>query len=1026
MLVITDSSLYFIRNHNGKTFIAKFVLRIEILSCTATPHQGTGALNLNTSRGELRFTGEASALERIAEQLTGQPEADSSSSTWRSARSERASTHDDLTSKTPPPTEDFVNSFLDYDLTILDEPMLAAGLAKPESGFANRLLVCTESSLLELRKSWGKTRIEKAHNRAFFTDVSLKRSFGVWNLEISTYSGELKYTGERDQLERIAQFLRQWEHETDSRTETSNDSTEHTASEPNWSAANSVHRPPTKDSTAFELTDEVKQAGLGCLLLIGGVAIVIFIVAQFCNGSEPERETPSTTATDAAVSATRIKPTYTSTPSRALNQVQATKTPARVRPTPTPVPSLTPVPTPTFDQLKSEAVEIDYDDLFRNNEMHVGKQIRFVAKIVQVVTFPEQNNRFLLLANVTRGAYSWDDAVLLGYVGSRLLEDDIVEIVGTVFGLYTYEAVLGNEVTVPHIQVIASQRVDEFGVTPTPSTATPARSIGKPTPSNTPTLDNVSKSTASPFPVSVSPPALPPTPISTPSPTTSFGPGTYLVGIDIQPGIYKGISDGCYWERLSSTDGELRSIIANDIVGSKHQFYVAIKESDFAFATTCPELILQNGRSDNTPTTIPEQEVDLTPTHTPATTPAPTPISSESSGQSRFPTATETVDEVGLTKSPTSETSVEDLVRHVGQSVVRISPSISTTGSGWIYKVDDKGNAWVLTNHHVVDGYHDIDVFIGDNTLRRSGSVTATNPQHDLAIVHICCDNQWEALEIERSDDVNIGAEVIAFGYPFRDDVISGMSVSAGIVSSFGYDIRKGAWVIQTDAALNPGNSGGPLLNGNGRVLGMVAFRIAATPGGDALDNLGFAVSSRTIVDWLNDLKPTSEVTKRSTASPTPMPTAALKSGREAVIVASHDQARRAFDDYELQLIANALGLHEAEMLDVEPGIGLLHVVDIGIQSGIYTIEFTPFDPSFSGYKSIDPESPIRFFGRVDVDVDGNYFEPLQDLTGVFIQLDRLVIAGSTHDPPYLEIAVSVPADSGIKLEAIGYYTPNR
>ena len=86
------------------------------------------------------------------------------------------------------------------------------------------------------------------------------------------------------------------------------------------------------------------------------------------------------------------------------------------------------------------------------------------------------DNRFILRGNVTRGKYSWDDAVLLDYAGERLLEDDIIEIVGTVLGLYTYEAVLGNEVTVPHIRVVASQLIDEFVVTPTSAstpTATP-------------------------------------------------------------------------------------------------------------------------------------------------------------------------------------------------------------------------------------------------------------------------------------------------------------------------------------------------------------------------------------------------------------------------------------------------------------------------------------------------------------------------------------------------------------------------
>ena len=130
----------------------------------------------------------------------------------------------------------------------------------------------------------------------------------------------------------------------------------------------------------------------------------------------------------------------------------------------TPVPSPTPVPTPlpTFEQLKSEAVEIDYEDLVNPTKWHIGKRIRFVAKIVQVIPNPERGeNLFVLRANVTRDAHSWDDEILLEYTGPRLFEGDIFEMVGTFVRLLTYEAVSSNEVTVPHILVVASQRIQE-------------------------------------------------------------------------------------------------------------------------------------------------------------------------------------------------------------------------------------------------------------------------------------------------------------------------------------------------------------------------------------------------------------------------------------------------------------------------------------------------------------------------------------------------------------------------------------
>ena len=247
----------------------------------------------------------------------------------------------------------YMNSFRGYDLTIIDEQAVVAGVATPKSGLKSRLLVCSESSLLELRKSWGKTHIEKAHNRAFFTDVSLKRSFGVWELEISTPRGELKYTGERDQLERVAQFLRQWGHETDYQTETSSDSAdEHTASEPNWQYATSTSDSDTEKSKGWSKW----QKGCLTVIFLGILLVVLIGLASNCSDNNESNRTSDTqeasrlavdrtheaeTATAAASSPTRVIPTYTPTPNRE-------------RPTPLPLP--TPVPTQTFDQLKSEAV----------------------------------------------------------------------------------------------------------------------------------------------------------------------------------------------------------------------------------------------------------------------------------------------------------------------------------------------------------------------------------------------------------------------------------------------------------------------------------------------------------------------------------------------------------------------------------------------------------------------------------------------------------------------------------------------
>ena len=117
----------------------------------------------------------------------------------------------------------------------------------------------------------------------------------------------------------------------------------------------------------------------------------------------------------------------------------------------------TEVPTPTFDEQKAASTQLSYDDLFRNNEEHIGKTIWYTGEVIQVIEGDE--DEYQLRVNVTEGEIFWDDTVFLRYSGSRLLEDDIIEFVGRVNGLIAYEAVMGNEVTIPDITVIAHRRL---------------------------------------------------------------------------------------------------------------------------------------------------------------------------------------------------------------------------------------------------------------------------------------------------------------------------------------------------------------------------------------------------------------------------------------------------------------------------------------------------------------------------------------------------------------------------------------
>lgn len=118
-----------------------------------------------------------------------------------------------------------------------------------------------------------------------------------------------------------------------------------------------------------------------------------------------------------------------------------------------------PGPTPTFQEAIAQAARVSYDDLFRNNGAYIGQKVHFQGKIVQVVEGP--GDSYDLRVNVTQGQYTWDDTVYLHYSGPRLLEDDIIEFVGEVEGLMTYEAVFGNNITIPELVVIQSRLVSK-------------------------------------------------------------------------------------------------------------------------------------------------------------------------------------------------------------------------------------------------------------------------------------------------------------------------------------------------------------------------------------------------------------------------------------------------------------------------------------------------------------------------------------------------------------------------------------
>jgi S1-C subfamily serine protease len=173
-------------------------------------------------------------------------------------------------------------------------------------------------------------------------------------------------------------------------------------------------------------------------------------------------------------------------------------------------------------------------------------------------------------------------------------------------------------------------------------------------------------------------------------------------------------------------------------------------------------------------------------------------------------------------------------------------------GSGFI--VDKAGH--VVTNYHVVDGAKQVRVsFSNGGTMK--ATVVGTDPSSDLAVLKIDASSRaLTPLPLGNSDDIEVGDPVVAIGNPFGLD----RTVTAGIVSAIqraitapnGYTIDH---VIQTDAAINHGNSGGPLLNGLGQVIGVnsqIETGNNASSGGNV--GIGFAIPSNTVKNVIAQL----------------------------------------------------------------------------------------------------------------------------------------------------------------------------
>jgi serine protease Do len=201
------------------------------------------------------------------------------------------------------------------------------------------------------------------------------------------------------------------------------------------------------------------------------------------------------------------------------------------------------------------------------------------------------------------------------------------------------------------------------------------------------------------------------------------------------------------------------------------------------------------------------------------------------------------------------ETAVTQAVQSIGPSVVTVVATIpgqntffgftgdsTSTGSGIFISSD----GYILTNNHVIEGASQYQIVFADGT-QHDASLVGTDQYSDLAVLKVT-DATPAVAKLGNSDALNPGETVIAIGSPLGDFK---NTVTVGVVSATGRSIDTGLGysvdgLIQTDAAINQGNSGGPLVNLAGEVIAINTLIIRNSGSGTVAEGLGFAIPINT------------------------------------------------------------------------------------------------------------------------------------------------------------------------------------
>jgi S1-C subfamily serine protease len=202
---------------------------------------------------------------------------------------------------------------------------------------------------------------------------------------------------------------------------------------------------------------------------------------------------------------------------------------------------------------------------------------------------------------------------------------------------------------------------------------------------------------------------------------------------------------------------------------------------------------------------------------------------------------------------------LKTLVANVAPSVVNVSAIVDrgpdrgeSIGTGFIISSDGE----IVTNAHVVDGATEVRIRLFGERDARPATIVGVDPGNDLAVLRFTPDKPLTPIAFAAGDTIDVGDDAVAIGFAL--DLDGGPSVTRGIVSAVGrtLETEDGALdgLLQTDAAISSGNSGGPLVNGAGEVIG-INTAVATSQADVAANNVGFAISAMEAVPVIDELR---------------------------------------------------------------------------------------------------------------------------------------------------------------------------